>query len=209
MRVALDARDLACERDDRWLFEALELQVRDGDMLRIEGANGSGKTTLLKILTGQLSPQAGKLEWHGEPLRRVKDTFLRSLLFIGHAPGVAAALNGQQNLAWSAAVAGVEAPSRAIDQALAGVGLAGFEDVPAAQLSAGQQRRIALARLALIPRPLWILDEPFTAIDKDGVGWLEQRLVDHADRGGAVIMTTHHTFQANDRVNSVLLGAAG
>lgn len=208
MNVVLDARRLACERDDRRLFENLELRVRDGDILRIEGANGSGKTTLLKILTGQLPPQDGWLGWHGEPLRRRQEPFRRSLLYIGHEPGVATALSAQQNLAWSVAMAGIVASPAAIDRALENVGLAGFEDLPAGQLSAGQRRRIALARLELIPRPLWILDEPFTAIDRDGVAWLERRLMAHGDSGGAVVLTTHHTFQANDRVDSVLLGTA-
>ncbi|WP_251977110.1 cytochrome c biogenesis heme-transporting ATPase CcmA [Salinicola avicenniae] len=207
MNVVLDAHELACERDDRWLFDSLELHLRDGDIVRIEGANGSGKTSLLKLLTGQLVPDAGRIEWHGQPLARAREAFRRSLLFIGHEPGVAAALTAQENLAWSAAMAGVGVSAAAIDDALAGVGLTGFEDVAANQLSAGQRRRIALARLDLVPRPLWILDEPFTAIDRHGVAWLEQRVLSHGEQGGAVIMTTHHTFQANDRVDSLILGA--
>lgn len=208
MNVALNARQLACERDDRWLFESLDLHVGDGDILRIEGANGSGKTTLLKMLTAQLSPQAGTLTWHGRPLARARDAFFRALLYIGHAPGVAAALTAEENLSWSAAMAGIKASPAEIERSLAAVGLAGFENLPAQQLSAGQQRRIALARLELMKRPLWILDEPFTAIDRDGVAWLERRIATHCEEGGAVILTTHHTFQANDRVTSVVLGVA-
>lgn len=206
VNVSLRATRLACERDDRWLFRSLDLSVEDGDILRIEGANGSGKTTLLKLLTGQLPPTEGSLEWHGESLAKSREAFLAQLLYIGHAPGVSTALTAQDNLAWSAAMAGIKTSAAEIERALGAVGLAGFEDLPARQLSAGQQRRIALARLELIPRPLWILDEPFTAIDRDGVAWLEQRLIAHGDAGGAVVMTTHHTFHANDRVDSLLLG---
>ncbi|WP_425353327.1 cytochrome c biogenesis heme-transporting ATPase CcmA [Salinicola lusitanus] len=208
VKVSLRASRLACERDDRWLFRALDLRVEDGDILRIEGANGSGKTTLLKLLTGQLPPTEGRIEWHGEPLARSREAFLSQLLYVGHAPGVSAALTAQENLAWAAAMAGVRAPVPDLERALEAVGLAGFEDIPARQLSAGQRRRIALARLELVPRPLWILDEPFTAIDREGVAWLERRLVAHGDAGGAVVMTTHHTFHANGRVDSLLLGEA-
>tara|TARA_B100000678_G_scaffold191475_1_gene160137 strand:+ start:1174 stop:1809 length:636 start_codon:yes stop_codon:yes gene_type:complete len=206
--VSLQARQLACERDGRWLFRSLDLRVEDGDILRIEGANGSGKTTLLKLLTGQLPASEGVIEWHGQSLASVREPFLDRLLYLGHMPGVSGALSAQENLAWFAAMAGVKARPDAIEAALDAVGLAGFEDLPARQLSAGQQRRIALARLELVPRPLWILDEPFTAIDRDGVAWLECRLLDHARAGGAVVMTTHHTFQANDRVDSLVLGGA-
>ncbi|KAA0015848.1 cytochrome c biogenesis heme-transporting ATPase CcmA [Salinicola corii] len=204
--VSLQASQLASERDDRWLFRSLELRVEDGDILRIEGGNGSGKTTLLKLLTGQLQASEGRVEWHGRSLASVREHFLDRLLYLGHRPGVSGALSAQENLAWSAAMAGVKARPDAIEAALDAVGLAGFEDLPARQLSAGQQRRIALARLELIPRPLWILDEPFTAIDRDGVAWLECRLLDHAWGGGTVVMTTHHAFQANDRVDSLVLG---
>ncbi|MED5500055.1 MAG: cytochrome c biogenesis heme-transporting ATPase CcmA [Pseudomonadota bacterium] len=206
MNVSLQTHRLASERDDRWLFRSLDLRVEDGDILRIEGANGSGKTTLLKLLTGQLPASEGAVEWHGRSLASVREHFRDRLLYLGHLPGVSEALSAQENLAWFAAMAGIKTTPEAIEAALDAVGLAGFEDLPARQLSAGQQRRIALARLELVPRPLWILDEPFTAIDRDGVAWLERRLLDHARAGGAVVMTTHHTFQANDRVDSLVLG---
>lgn len=207
MRVDLRGHHLACERDERELFKGFELNVVDGVMLRIEGPNGSGKTSLLKMLSGQLLPASGKLEWHGRALSRVRESYLSALLYIGHTPGVGESLTAQENLEWSAALAGLRASSAAINQALANVALYGFEDVAASQLSAGQQRRIALARLELIARPLWILDEPFTALDREGVAWLEQRLLAHRDAGGAVIMTTHHAFRADDGVQTIRLGA--
>lgn len=192
MSLRLQARSLACERDDRWLFRNLNLDIGAGEIVRVEGPNGSGKTTLLKILSGQLADYEGELFWNERPMREMRDAFLANLLYMGHAPGVKTALTPLENLAWYQALAGQVREEAARYQALEEVGLLGFEDVPAGQLSAGQQRRVALARLVLVPRPLWVLDEPFTAIDREGVTALEQRLVAHARRGGCVLVTTHH-----------------
>lgn len=206
MTFRLDARGLACERDDRWLFRELDLSVGPGEVLRIEGPNGSGKTTLLKILSGQLTDHGGELHWNGEPMRRVRTTFLANLLYLGHAPGIKAALTPLENLAWYQALHGERGSEDERLAALDAIGLRGFEDIPAAQLSAGQQRRVALARLVLMPRPLWVLDEPFTAIDRQGVVALERRLQDHARAGGGVILTTHHDLTALGELRSVVLG---
>ncbi|MDI5935884.1 cytochrome c biogenesis heme-transporting ATPase CcmA [Halomonas kalidii] len=209
MPLRLEARELACERDDRWLFEDLDLDIRAGEIVRVEGPNGSGKTTLLKILSGQLTDYRGELFWNGMPMRRARGDFLASLLYLGHAPGIKAALTPLENLAWYQALAGEAGDERARLVALEGVGLAGFEDVPTGQLSAGQQRRVALARLDLTPRPLWVLDEPFTAIDRDGVAALEARLVAHARAGGCVLVTTHHELRAIDELTRIRLGRGG
>lgn len=206
MTFRLEARRLACERDDRWLFSDLDLAVEAGEIVRIEGPNGSGKTTLLKILSGQLADYQGELFWCGAPMRQVRGDFLANLLYMGHAPGVKAALSPLENLAWYQALAGEAGSEAARMEALAAVGLSGFEDIPAAQLSAGQQRRIALARLELIERPLWVLDEPFTAIDRDGVAELEQRLLAHARRGGSVLLTTHHELAPLGELRRIRLG---
>ncbi|WP_416138104.1 cytochrome c biogenesis heme-transporting ATPase CcmA [Halomonas sp. HK25] len=206
MTLSLQARKLACERDDRWLFEDLDLDIRAGEIVRIEGPNGSGKTTLLKILSGQLADYRGELFWNGMSMRDSRQAFLESLLYLGHAPGVKGALTPLENLTWYQALAGERDNEAARLAALESVGLVGFEDVPAAQLSAGQQRRVALARLELTPRPLWVLDEPFTAIDRDGVAALEERLIVHARAGGCVLVTTHHELRATDELRRVHLG---
>ena len=206
MTLCLDARGLACERDDRWLFRELDLSVGPGEVLRVEGPNGSGKTTLLKILSGQLTDHQGELTWSGEPMRRVRTAFLANLLYMGHAPGVKATLTPLENLAWYQALNGERGNDAERLAALDEIGLSGFEDIPAAQLSAGQQRRVALARLVLMPRPLWVLDEPFTAIDRQGVGALERRIQAHARGGGSVILTTHHALPVLDELRSVVLG---
>ncbi|KXS38955.1 MAG: hypothetical protein AWU55_1050 [Halomonadaceae bacterium T82-2] len=205
----LEARGLACERDDRWLFRDLDIGVGPGDVVRVEGPNGSGKTTLLKLLAGQLPLQGGELCWNGDSLRRARPAFLANLLYLGHAPGIKPALNALENLAWYQALHGEPGSHRARLAALETLGLAGFEEVPAAQLSAGQQRRIALARLTLSPRLLWILDEPFTAIDRQGVAALEDALWNHAAAGGAVLLTTHHELHARGALTRVDLSKAG
>lgn len=195
LSAVLEARQLACQRDGRWLFRDLDLTLNAGEVMRIEGANGSGKTTLLKVLCGQMVDVEGEVLWRGQPLRRVRAELLANLLYVGHGAGIKAHLSGRENLRWYQAVSGERGSSEECDQALARVGLVGFEEVPAIQLSAGQQRRIALARLHLTPRLLWMLDEPFTAIDAEGVTALEGLLAEHACRGGAVLVTTHHALE--------------
>ncbi len=189
----LEAVALACERDWRLLFEQLELRLEKGQMLQISGPNGSGKTSLLRLLCGLMQPTAGQILIRGRPLESQRSELARNLLWIGHAAGIKGLLTPEENLAWLCALH-QPADREAIWQALAQVGLRGFEDVPCHTLSAGQQRRVALARLYLAPPPLWILDEPFTALDKHGVAQLEAHLARHCEQGGLVVLTTHHTL---------------
>ncbi|MFG6206937.1 cytochrome c biogenesis heme-transporting ATPase CcmA [Pseudomonas retamae] len=184
---------LACERDLRLLFENLELTLAGGDMVQISGPNGSGKTSLLRLLAGLMQPTDGQVLLNGQPLTEQRHELARNLLWIGHAAGIKDLLTAEENLSWLCALR-QPANREAIWQALAAVGLRGFEDVPCHNLSAGQQRRVALARLYLDSPPLWILDEPFTALDKQGVAQLEEHLAGHCERGGLVVLTTHHTL---------------
>ncbi|AIG05485.1 MULTISPECIES: cytochrome c biogenesis heme-transporting ATPase CcmA [Pseudomonas fluorescens group] len=189
----LEAVALACERDLRMLFEHLELRLAGGDMVQISGPNGSGKTSLLRLLAGLMQPTAGQVRLNGKPLHEQRTELARNLVWIGHAAGIKDVLTAEENLSWLSALHH-RATRESIWQALAAVGLKGFEDVPCHTLSAGQQRRVALARLYLDGPPLWILDEPFTALDKQGVAQLEEHLARHCEQGGMVVLTTHHTL---------------
>ncbi|MGL6334879.1 cytochrome c biogenesis heme-transporting ATPase CcmA [Aeromonas jandaei] len=190
--MLLQVNNLSCVREDRTLFEHLSFTVSPGDLVQIEGPNGVGKTSLLRLLTGLSQPFSGEVLWNGENIRACRDEYHASLLYLGHQPGVKAALTPFENLTFYQRLHHSAQTESDLWQILARVGLAGFEDNPTGQLSAGQQRRVALARLWLCNLPsLWILDEPFTAIDKQGVKVLEQLFLAHADRGGMVILTTH------------------
>ncbi|MDH1731113.1 cytochrome c biogenesis heme-transporting ATPase CcmA [Pseudomonas chengduensis] len=191
----LEAVALSCERDWRMLFEQLHFALQPGDMLQISGPNGSGKTSLLRLIAGLRQPTSGDILLQGQALAEQRSELARNLLWIGHAAGIKGLLTAEENLAWLCALHR-PANREAIWQALEAVGLRGFEDVPCHSLSAGQQRRVALARLYLADTPpLWVLDEPFTALDKSGVAQLEGHLADHCERGGVVVLTTHHSLQ--------------
>ncbi|MCL6691915.1 cytochrome c biogenesis heme-transporting ATPase CcmA [Pseudomonas sp. R3.Fl] len=189
----LETVALACERDWRMLFERLDLRLGAGEMLQVVGPNGSGKTSLLRLLCGLMQPTAGQVRLNGRPLEEQRGELARNLLWIGHAAGIKGLLSAEENLAWLCALH-QPADHAAIWRALEAVGLRGFEDVPCHTLSAGQQRRVALARLYLEAPPLWILDEPFTALDRQGVAQLEEHLARHCEEGGLVVLTTHHTL---------------
>jgi heme exporter protein A len=173
------------------LFERLELRLVPGEMLQVAGPNGSGKTSLLRLLAGLMQPTAGEIRLNGRPLAAQRTELARNLLWIGHAAGIKGLLTAEENLTWLCALH-QPAKREAIWQALEAVGLHGFEDVPCHTLSAGQQRRVALARLYLPSPPLWVLDEPFTALDKTAVAQLENHLAGHCEQGGMVVLTTHH-----------------
>jgi len=186
----LELRNLHCERDERMLFSGLNLSLRPGSIVQVEGPNGSGKTSLLRLLTTTSVDYQGEILWRGESLAQSRLDYLNHLLFVGHLPGVKKALTPRENLAWFSGLnSGHQRCS--VEEALSEVGLFGFEDVSCYQLSAGQLRRVALARLFLTPAQVWVLDEPFTAIDKQGVANLERLMLEHAAGGGCVVLTTH------------------
>ena len=187
--------DLYCERDERVLFEHLTFTVEPGELVQIAGPNGAGKTTLLRMLSGLSSHYEGDILWRGQPLTQEREHFLSNTLYFGHHAGIKGILTPEENLRWYASIH----PFLFVEEipaALARVGLTGYEDVPCHSLSAGQNRRVSLARLYMNDAPLWILDEPFTAIDKSGVDQQEQWLAAHVAKGGSVILTTHHDLSS-------------
>ncbi|MEN0037736.1 MAG: cytochrome c biogenesis heme-transporting ATPase CcmA [Cellvibrio sp.] len=184
----LELRDLGCERDERLLFSGLDLRLFPGDVVQIGGPNGAGKTTLLRALAGISTDYLGKILYAGQELPAAAWEFAGDSLYLGHLPGIKKALTPAENLEWYKAQSGAAV---SIDAALRAVGLYGYEDTPCYQLSAGQLRRVALARLHLSLARIWILDEPFTAIDKLGVSQLEALIAKQSANGGVVILTSH------------------
>ena len=198
----LEARELLCERDERTLFSGLSFTLNAGEWVQITGSNGAGKTTLLRLLTGLSRPDAGEVLRQGQPLHQVRDSYHQNLLWIGHQPGIKTRLTALENLHFYHR----DGDTAQCLEALAQAGLAGFEDIPVNQLSAGQQRRVALARLWLTRATLWILDEPFTAIDVNGVDRLTQRMAQHTEHGGIVILTTHQPLNvAESKIRRISL----
>lgn len=203
----LSLHELELFRQERLLFTQLNENVFAGDIIQVQGPNGAGKSSLLRVIAGIVQPSSGFVSYNGLPVTVDIESFHRQLLFIGHLPGVKVELTARENLSLMLSLHGKNYTDTTLDHLLDIVGLLGFEDVQAAHLSAGQQRRIALARLWSQPSPpLWILDEPFTAIDKQGVKELESKILEHANSGGSVIFTTHQAHQfTSERIKVITL----
>lgn len=186
--LLLELDHLACERDDRLLFSQLSASFFAGDLVQILGPNGAGKTSLLRIIAGLTPASTGDIHYKGQPLRSSRWQFAQDSLYLGHLAGIKKSLTPEENLQWFMAQQAVQSD---IVSALKKVGLRGYEHTACDQLSAGQYRRVALARLHLSAASIWILDEPFTAIDKSGVAMLEELLAQHQAKGGLVLLTSH------------------
>jgi heme exporter protein A len=208
MTRVLSAVGLDCERDDRHLFRQLSFEAASGDILHLTGPNGSGKTTLLRRLVGISSVVEGEVLWFPESPEATAEP-CEKIWYIAHRPAVTLLQSPLENVAYALALHGINLPESLIWDALDTVGLRGYEDVPSHQLSAGQQRRVALARLYL-PFDLvraWVLDEPLTALDVEAVDKLKARILAFAGAGGSVILTSHHGLDSHT-VRTLDLGAA-
>ena len=209
LATQLELNSLYCERGERVLMQNVNHCLESGQGLRIAGGNGSGKTTLLRMVSGLTSDFSGDIRWNGRSTRELGALFRAQLCYLGHAPGVKAALTPIENLQWWQAMNGSRAATsdgvtvgnaqqgtHLLESALAVFGLASYSHMPCARLSAGQQRRVALARLVLSQHALWVLDEPFTAIDQDGIVVLEKIFDQHLLRGGMIVLTTHQPLRS-------------
>ena len=187
----LEACGLTCSKRDRTLFEGLSLVVNAGELLYLRGPNGAGKTSLLRILTGLSAPESGAVSYNGMDIAEDKTDYYRDLFYLGHKSGTNGSLSALDNLSFWLAQHSTSVQENVLYDVLAKVGLVGLEDVPVRYLSAGQQRRVALSRLWLKPAKVWVLDEPFTALDVKGVHLLETSMKEHVSRGGLIITTSH------------------
>jgi len=186
----IEAIDLACFRGDRLLFEGLNFSLPAGELVQIHGRNGSGKTTLLRALCGLTLPTAGEVRWEGVPVRIGSSEYLAELNYVGHVSGVKLELTGIENLKIARALA--HKPSTvSLMQALERFEIENFHDIPTRMLSAGQRRRVALARLLVSDARLWILDEPFNALDVHAGEILDEIVQNHVEAGGGVVLTSH------------------
>ena len=192
----LEAHQLECTRGERRLFSNLSFRLGRGQLLRVAGANGSGKTSLLRIMCGLLAPSAGELRWQGKSIRAEREEYCRNLVFIGHLNALKDDLTALENLQFAAALGAMPADAPRMRAGLDRFGVAHCAALPAKVLSQGQRRRVALARLALTPAvPLWILDEPFSALDVGAVVELERLLTAHLAADGMLVLTTHQEVQ--------------
>jgi len=203
----LQARGLAFARNDEPVFGPLDFELGAGEALLVLGGNGAGKTTLLRVLAGLLPAAAGDVRLRGQRVDR--DHLARGSAYLGHLPGHKAELSTLENLQFARALSG--APDDAdLERTLADVGLAGYEDTPARRLSAGQNKRLGLARLRLQSAPLWLLDEPYANLDLDGIALVNRLIGAHVAGGGAVLLTTHGAYAAPPvPVRTLALGPAG
>ncbi len=187
----LEARNLECTRGDHVLFRNLGFSVSAGELVYLRGSNGSGKTSLLRILCGLFMPTEGEVFWENENISELREEYYQELSYFGHLNAIKDELTGIENLRISSKLAGIELSEARALESLEKMGLMGREDLPTRFLSQGQKRRVALARLLVSETKLWILDEPFSALDVAAVELLQGLIRTHLENGGMVILTTH------------------
>ena len=193
--MQLSVHDLACQRGDRLLFSGLQMDLRAGQLLLVQGGNGRGKTSFLRLLSGLSQPEAGEVHWNGESIGRTRETYHQTMVYLAHTNGVKDDLTPVENVQIHAGLRGQKLTVAEIEPVLVRMGLAACLDLPARVLSFGQRRRVALAGLLVSGAMLWILDEPLTGLDVRGVAEVETLLREHVQAGGMVVMTTHQSLR--------------
>lgn len=192
MSTVLELNDLQCVRGSRVLFSGVSVTVNAGQMLRVQGENGSGKTSLLRMVCGLSTPDHGEVLWQGQRIARLREEFNLQLVYLGHAPALKDDLSALENLQASGGLAGLSCSEHEAASALAQAGLRERELLPARVLSQGQRKRVGIARLALsTAAALWVLDEPFNALDEAACTWLQGLIAAQLGRGGVVVLTSH------------------
>jgi heme exporter protein A len=207
--VGLRIERLAARRGYATLFAGVDAAVDDGEALTVTGPNGSGKTTLLRILAGLTAPSEGEVRWRNGIVRPFDARIRNAVVFNGHLPALKDELTTEENLAQWSALDGIPPSPATLEAALGGVALTGQRRLPVRVLSQGQRRRIGLARLRLSVRPLWVLDEPLTALDAEGVELLRDLLGSHLAAGGSCVAASHQPLPIErDRERTLVLGSA-
>lgn len=203
MTAKLSADDLTLIRGERCLFDGLEFALNPGELLLLEGANGSGKTSLMRVIAGMLSLESGEILWNGEPVSRQRQVFHGSLVWLAHRSGLKGDLTLVENLRFERSLR----PQSSVEpeQVFERLGIARLKALPLRSLSAGQQRRVALARMLLADVPLWLLDEPFTNLDRDGRQLVMQLTEEHLGNGGLCVMAAHQDIEINATIKRVKL----
>ncbi len=191
----LQVQNAGCERDGRPLFEGLSFSLAPGDLLQVVGGNGSGKSTLLRVLLGLYTDYQGDIEWSVD----------EAPLYLGHRLGIKQSLTVIENLRWFGVLRDAQVDEVRIDEAVYKLGLAGFEDSLCAHLSEGQRKRVALGQFLIMDNPCWVMDEPFSAIDAEGLSFLMAILQDHLDVNGGIIISTHQPISIDRPVNTLAL----
>lgn len=209
MTLGLRVEKLACTRGSRQLFDNLSVEVRPGELLRVLGANGAGKTSLLRMLCGLMEPTEGQILWRGRKVTALREAFGRELIYLGHAAALKDDLSPIENLQAASTLAGQTTSLQEARRALIEAGLRGHENTLVRRLSQGQRKRSALARLVLAnsaPQltPLWVLDEPFNALDSMATAWLASLMQDHLQRQGMVVLTSHQSVPLGNTPQQVL-----
>lgn len=191
----LEVGNLGCVRGDHRLFSGLNFSLSAGELMQVQGPNGSGKTSLLRTLCGLAMPESGEIRWRGKNVRELGEEYFAELAYLGHHNAIKDELNALENLHINAGLAGAEVDEKQALAALRRMGLRKKELLPVKVLSQGQRRRVALARLLVTDAPLWILDEPLTALDVGAVDLMQELIGEHVSNDGMVIFTTHQPLQ--------------
>jgi len=203
LTAQLSAIDLTLLRGERCLFEGLEFALNHGELLLLQGANGSGKTSLMRVIAGMLSLESGEILWDGEPVSRQRQSFHGALVWLAHQSGLKDDLTLVENLRFERALR----PQSSVEpeQVFERLGIARLKALPLRSLSAGQQRRVALARILLADVPLWLLDEPFTNLDRDGRRLVTQLVEEHLADGGLCVLAAHQDVEISATVKRINL----